>query len=204
MLGAGLPRTGTHSLKDGLELLLGAPCYHMVEVFEHMEHVPTWAAAARGEHVDFESILAPYAAAVDWPASAFWRELAELYPSALVVLSLRTDAETWWESMNVTVLETIRQEASESGRDPDWLAMVRELALTRLAHWHDRDALIAAYNAHVAAVREAFAGTGRLLEWRAAEGWEPLCAALGLQPPDEPFPHVNTREDWAARRAEAS
>ena len=57
-----------------------------------------------------------------------------------------------------------------------------------------------AYDAHAAAVREAFAGTGRLLEWRATDGWAPLCAALGVPVPDEPFPHVNTREDWAARQ----
>jgi hypothetical protein len=32
VIGAGLGRTGTTSLKMGLELLLKAPCYHMDEV----------------------------------------------------------------------------------------------------------------------------------------------------------------------------
>ena len=39
VVGAGLPRTGTRSLKDALELLLGGRCYHMSEVFEHPEDV---------------------------------------------------------------------------------------------------------------------------------------------------------------------
>jgi hypothetical protein len=41
----------------------------------------------------------------------------------------------------------------------------------------------------------------RLLEWRAADGWAPLCAALGVAVPDEPFPRVNTTEEFQARLA---
>jgi hypothetical protein len=38
-----------------------------------------------------------------------------------------------------------------------------------------------------------------LIEWTASEGWEPICAALGLPVPDEPFPRVNSREEIRAR-----
>ena len=55
VVGAGLPRTATRSQKDALELLLGGRCYHMAEVFEHLEDVPTWRAAARGDEVDWSS-----------------------------------------------------------------------------------------------------------------------------------------------------
>jgi hypothetical protein len=34
VVGAGVGRTGTHSLKIALEQLLGGPCHHMVEVFD--------------------------------------------------------------------------------------------------------------------------------------------------------------------------
>jgi len=44
---------------------------------------------------------------------------------------------------------------------------------------------------------------GRLLEWSAAEGWEPLCRALDLPVPDEPFPRRNTRDEFLARRTGA-
>ena len=41
VIGAGLGRTGTMSLKIALEKLLGGPCYHMVKLFEHLEeHTP--------------------------------------------------------------------------------------------------------------------------------------------------------------------
>jgi len=93
LVGAGLPRTATHSLKDALQQLLGAPCYHMIEVFEHPEHVPTWHRAVKGEIPDWEGFLGGYEAAVDWPASAFWRELAASFPDAPVLLSVRDTAE---------------------------------------------------------------------------------------------------------------
>lgn len=48
VVGAGLARTGTASLKAALELLLGAPCYHMFELFARPQHIPAWQAAARG------------------------------------------------------------------------------------------------------------------------------------------------------------
>src|SRR4051812_50222125 len=70
IVGAGLGRTGTHSLKLALERLLGDPCYHMAEVFEHLDHVPTWHAAIRGETVDWQPVLGGYAAIVDWPGAA--------------------------------------------------------------------------------------------------------------------------------------
>ena len=39
VIGAGLGRTGTSSLRAALELLLGQPCYHMTEAIEHPEHL---------------------------------------------------------------------------------------------------------------------------------------------------------------------
>ena len=69
VVGAGLGRTGTHSLKVAFEQLLGGPCYHMVEVFGRPDQRDTWAAAVRGEKVDWAAFLAPYRATVDWPAA---------------------------------------------------------------------------------------------------------------------------------------
>src|SRR6185436_189291 len=66
VVGAGLGRTGTHSLKLALEQLLGGPCYHMVEVFGHPEHVPLWRDAARGNEPDWDALFADYVATVDW------------------------------------------------------------------------------------------------------------------------------------------
>jgi hypothetical protein len=95
VVGAGLGRTGTHSLKLALERLLGGPCYHMVEVFGHPEHVDVWRRAALGETVDWDALFDGYVACVDWPGGSFWHELADAYPEAPILLSTRDSADTW-------------------------------------------------------------------------------------------------------------
>jgi hypothetical protein len=204
VVGAGLGRTGTMSLKLALEKLLGGPCYHMVEVLSHPEHVPEWHRAARGEMPDWDALLAGYRAAVDWPASAFWSELAAAYPDALVLLSVR-DPDAWWESASQTIFNGIGH-AAERGIPgmAEWLAMVRDLFEQRFVWPPDQEALAkAAFERHNARVRASVPGH-RLVEWQAGDGWGPICRALGVAVPDEPFPRSNTREEWLARFAAAT
>jgi hypothetical protein len=75
VVGAGLGRTGSHSLKIALETLLGGTCYHMVEVLPRPEHIPLWHGAIRGQEPDWDSMLQDFTAAVDWPAAAVWDQL---------------------------------------------------------------------------------------------------------------------------------
>jgi hypothetical protein len=197
VVGAGLGRTGTVSLKSALERLLGAPCYHMTEVFAHLDdHVPVWHAAVRGEPVDWEDLLGGYRAAVDWPVGAFWRPLGEAYPGAIVLLSVRDDAETWWRSADRTVFEAMRREPPPELQA--WYAMISDLwTATMGERWDDPDVAMAAYERHNAEVR-AGVPPERLVEWRPGDGWEPLCEALGLPVPEDRFPHENTTADFRA------
>src|SRR5438309_762706 len=107
VVGAGVGRTGTASLKEALEKLLGGPCYHMLEVFGHPEHVPQWGAAMSGDVVDWSALLDGYVATVDWPACTVWRELSEENPDALILLSTR-DPEAWWTSCDRTIWQVFR------------------------------------------------------------------------------------------------
>ncbi len=192
LIGAGVGRTGTLSLRTALETLLGEPCYHMFEVRQHPEHIPLWHAAARGEAVDWRALLDPYGAAVDWPASAFWPEIAAAFPDAVILLSSR-DAEGWWKSASNTIFEALQ------GVNGPWRDMIDAMFAARFtARIDDKAQAIAAFEAHNRAVREG-APAARLVEWQAADGWGPLCAALGLPIPDLPFPHVNSTEDFRAK-----
>jgi len=183
-------------LKTALEHLLDGPCYHMLEVFAHPEHVAVWHAAARGEDVDWPSLFEGYKAAVDWPASAFWRPLSEQWPEAPVVLSTR-DSEGWWRSADNTIFTAFRAAAdsTDDGMD-EWTAMVTDLfANTFTENFLDHDAAIAAFEAHNDAVRQAVPAD-RFVEWHPGDGWQPLCDALGLPVPDMDFPHVNTTQEF--------
>ncbi|MGI8870372.1 MAG: sulfotransferase, partial [Mycobacteriales bacterium] len=51
------------------------------------------------------------------------------------------------------------------------------------------------YERHVDEVRRTV-GADRLLEWHATDGWEPICHALDLPVPADPFPWDNRRQDW--------
>jgi hypothetical protein len=201
VIGAGLGRTGTMSLKLALQRLLGGKCYHMVELFEHLEeHTPLWHAAARGEPTDWDRIFDGYVATVDEPSSIMWKELMEYYPDALVILSLR-DPASWWRSANATILK-VKQDPPPAG-PPErvaWHAMVMEI----YKHIHpdgvnDPALTMASFTAHNERVK-AGVPAGRLLLWQAGDGWEPLCKALKLPVPDEPFPHSNTTEEFQARQ----
>jgi len=191
LIGAGVGRTGTLSLRTALETLLGAPCYHMFEVRHHPEHIPLWHAAARNEAVDWRGLLGNYAAAVDWPASAFWPEIAAAFPEAVILLSSR-DAEAWWKSASDTIFEAMQ------GVDNEWRRMIDAMFENRFTSAiDDKAACIAAYEAHNRAVRER-APAARLVEWHPGDGWEPICKALHLPVPDLPFPHVNSTEEFRA------
>lgn len=200
VIGAGVGRTGTNSLKLALQQLLGAPCYHMLDLLERPKDVPVWQQALDGEPVDWNGLFAGYRAAVDWTAAAFFSELATAYPKAIVLLSVR-DPDEWWRSAARTIFKSLESEPPP----PDTplakaLAPSRQFALRLLSrrftpNWADERAAKEAYARHNATVRASIP-SHRLVEWRPGDGWSPICGALRLPEPDKPFPHVNTTQDF--------
>ena len=199
VVGAGVGRTGTHSLKVALEQLLGAPCYHMIEVFGHPEHIATWTAAMKGDDVDWAPVFDGYAATVDWPGAGVWESIYADHPDALVLLSTRDSADTWWKSASRTIFLAMSQgaiaPAAIDERAGDWQEMATAMMQRFTPDWQQEDAAKAAYDAHNAHVR-ATVPADRLVEWQPSLGWEPLCAALGVAVPSEPFPVTNTTDEF--------
>jgi hypothetical protein len=194
VLGAGFGRTGTLSLKRALETLGLAPCYHMVEVARQPEHALVWARAARGEPVDWRAFFRDYAAAVDWPATAFWRDLASAFPAARIVLTVR-DTAAWYASFRATIVE--RTAALSPPKDSPLRAiydLTHELILSGVfgGRAADPQYACAVYDAHNRSVVDEIPAE-RLLVYDLAAGWPPLCAFLERPIPSVPFPHLNTR-----------
>ena len=195
LVGAGVGRTGTNSLQVALQQLLGGPCYHMVEVFGHPDHVPMWRAAAEGEMPDWDVLFEDYVAEVDWPASAFWRPLSEKYPDAPVLLSTRDSAEQWWHSADRTIFEVFKQGREKAPGTDQWYDMTVALFRNTFADPGDKDACMAAYERHNAEVR-ATIPADRLIDWNPKDGWPPICERLGLPVPADPFPVTNTTPEF--------
>jgi hypothetical protein len=207
VIGAGLGRTGTHSLGFALERLGYGPCYNIQEVSKNPGHAEIWSSAIDGAAVDWDALFAGYASAVEWPTVAFLPEVVGHFPGAKVVLTLR-DPESWYASASATIFEAL--ELSAHNPDPVRRAngrMNRRLILERTfggRYWEKAHAL-EVYRRHHQTVLEVVPPE-RLLQYRVEDGWEPLCAFLEEPVAPEPFPRLNDRAameasapDWAKK-----
>lgn len=212
VIGAGFPRTGTTSMKAALERLGLGPCHHMSEVLESSSLADRWASIAgtpSGE-VDWARLVEGWRSGVDWPLSFFWRELADAFPDARILLTVR-DPYRWYASMHATIFEAIRESvrAPEDRLLPEELATILPL-LDRMWNAHfgvgpgeipDEATAVEAFERHTARV-SAEVPADRLLVYRVGQGWEPLCEFLGVDVPDEPFPRLNDTEAMLAKQEE--
>jgi hypothetical protein len=204
VIGAGLGRTGTLSLKAALEELGFARCYHMREVLTHIGDARVWDAAARGEPVDWEKLFAGYQATVDWPGCSFYRQLLARYPEAKVILTVR-DPERWYESAHQTIYYVRNAFPAWSRylfpRMSTFRCMLDRIIWdgTFQGRFEDRAFAIDVFNRHNEQVRRDVPAD-RLLVHEVREGWEPLCAFLGVPVPEgKPFPHLNDAADFRGR-----
>jgi hypothetical protein len=210
LIGAGLPRTGTLTQKEALEILGLTPVYHWVDILADLEgQVPLWDGAIDGS-VDPAAILDGYQSTVDWPGGYFYKQLLESHPDAKVLLSVR-DADRWEPSFRETIVDMcygeslIRLLASARAHvDPKWR---RYLDLVDKMFWgekgtfpsgHSPSDLKEGFVAHNEEVKRVVP-PDQLLVWDVTEGWEPLCAFLDVPVPEEAMPHANDRATFLGR-----
>lgn len=199
IIGAGLPRTGTSSLKAALERLGFGPCYHMFELMQHPEHVGAWRSVLTGESSDWDRVFAGYRSAVDFPASIFWRELAEADPDAKVILTVR-DPRRWHASISNGMAAMAGGMQDRLGEFTELIPPMNDAARRMLGDdfglegQMDEQTSVEIFERHVETVRSALPAE-RLLVFAATDGWGPLCEFLGVEAPvDEPYPHLNDAE----------
>ena len=200
IIGSGFGRTGTRTLKEALETLGFGPCHHMEEVFANPGQVPFWQAIAAGEDVDLAEVFDGYVSQVDWPGAHVWRELAIAFPDAKVIHSTRPE-EAWWASFSRTIGKLI--DRYQGMPLPPHVRDMLDVGKSFVAEATfdgkiaDKASAIAAFRARQAEV-EAAIPADQLLVYDVAQGWEPLCAFLGVAVPEVDFPHRNRKDDfWA-------
>jgi hypothetical protein len=207
IIGPGFGRTGTYSFKIALEHLGFGPAHHMFEVRDNPHLLADWEAAARGETPDWDNVFAGYRSQVDWPGARVWSELADRYPAAKVILTVR-DPDEWYDSVTRTILPFVSARGSHNGAHPNAVAeMANRLIVEGVfdGRLDDRQHAISIFKAHNAEVRETI-DPARLLVFDVREGWDPLCAFLGVPVPSVSFPRLNSSKqfvenEWAGGRA---
>ncbi len=134
-----------------------------------------------------------------------------------MLLSQRKDADTWYASMDKTVLSQARMTRDAAtgsglrggpgpamGATEEQRAAVAEVfgsfGPTIFGSLDDPEVIKETYRRRLADVRAAIPAE-RLVEWQPGDGWQPLCTALGVPVPDEPFPFENTTAEFVERAA---
>lgn len=203
IIGAGLGRSGTMSLRAALGRL-GYPCYHMNAVlFEpaHKSDVDFWLEVAEDPGKvdrDWARVYGNVRATVDFPGCTVWRALIQAFPAAKVIFTHHPKgAQGWYDSTRATIYSGTGFEAGTTfggkvNRMMDSLVWHHMMQDTM----DDEAAAIARYQAHFEEVRDTVPAE-RLLIYSVDQGWGPLCAFLGEDVPEEPFPQVNAREHMA-------
>lgn len=204
VIGAGFGRTGTMSLKGALEQLGFGPSFHMIDVARNPELLPGWQAAVDGEPADWRALLDGWESTVDWPACTFWERIAEAFPDAKILLSVR-DPDAWYESclrsIHATAQAAARGELEGGSVDvsPEAMRMINRLIWdgTFEGRFEDRDFAIRVFTDHNEDVMRKVP-SDRLLVYEITQGWEPLCDFLDVPVPDTPLPHLNDSASFRA------
>ncbi len=195
VIGAGFGRTGTLSLKVALEQLGYGPCHHMKEVMLNNDQAEWFSQASKGVEVDWHEVFNKYSSAVDWPAAAYYQELAESFPDAKIVLGVR-DPDAWYESVENTIFRVIPN-------FPKWIRFIfprsdKVFNMIEKTIWQgefsgqfeDKGTAIQVFNERIETIKKMFPPE-RLLIHTSKDGWEPLCEFLDVDIPDTPYPWVN-------------
>jgi hypothetical protein len=208
IIGTGLGRTGTHTLKTALNHLGFGDCYHMVELFQKPEGLHYFEKAERGEAVDWNRLFHNYNSAVDYPVARYFRQISDYYPEAKIIHTYR-DPQVWFESAGKTIFiagrlsmkrflkfaahYTVSSEVRK--RLPVLLYNRRLMKLEFGNDISDKKKVIKKFEQHTENVIKKISSE-RLLLYNVSEGWEPLCKFLGVPVPAEKYPHTNTREEF--------
>lgn len=192
VIGAGFGRTGTDSMRLALNKLGFGLTHHMLEIIEKPDEQQSWRDVALGAPPDWDHLFEGYSSCVDWPSAFYWRELSGVYPEARVLLTWRSP-ESWWTSFENTILKALL-----IPDDPNSLGQSLIAEQVFGGRPDDREHAINVYQDHVDDVM-ATVPADRLLLHKIGDGWEPLCAHLGVAVPKEGFPKRNSTSEFLNR-----
>jgi hypothetical protein len=216
VIGSGVGRTGTHSLKLALEILGFGKCYHMEELFLHPENIIYFKKAESGETVDWDKLFTGYSSAVDYPVAKYYKQLIAAFPQAKIIHTVR-DPESWYNSATETIFwaskPSLGRILSLAIKLPFSSAARKRLPILQFngrmvdnifgKNLKDKQEVIKRYNEINTETLNTIP-KDRSLVYDVKTGWEPLCRFLNVPVAEVPFPRSNTREVFKQNAAKAA
>jgi len=211
VIGAGLPRTGTNTLKQSLEQLGNKHVYHMKELLVNPEKLHLWKTLDETGDTDWDALYEGYDGTVDFPGYPWYKEHMKRYPDAKVILTVR-DFDAWYKSVDSTVFRAGPQTPGEKIKMMGkLLTSARARNVVKCIKWfkkcffaerlqgkfEDKEFAKKFWEDHIAEVK-AYVPADKLLVYDVRDGWAPLCKFMGVPEPDEPLPHLNKKENFKA------
>jgi hypothetical protein len=214
VIGTGMGRTGTHSLKMALEQLGFTKCYHMVELFNNPAGLSCFEKAEAGEAADWDTLFLGYTSAVDYPVARYYKQLIVKYPEAKIVHTMR-DPESWYKSCVQTIFWASKPSPARilnmMVKMPFSPVLRKRLPVLKYngkmldnefgSDLLNKNEVIKRFNARNEEVLNTVPKE-RLLVYNVKEGWGPLCSFLNIALPATPFPVSNTSEEFKQRVAQ--
>ncbi|AKH42832.1 hypothetical protein FHS61_000605 [Altererythrobacter atlanticus] len=170
VFGVGLNKTGTTSLAACMEKL----------GYRHMGYRLDLLKAYRSGQMDeVWAVIDAHDSFDDWPYPLMYRELAERYPDAQFLLTIRRSPEIWFDSL------------ARHSRQSRPFRNARKLAYGWRYPENAREQHLEFYRRHNAEVQEYLGNRVKVLCWETGDGWPELCDFIGAAVPEEAFPHAN-------------
>ncbi|MEP7317269.1 MAG: sulfotransferase family protein [Panacibacter sp.] len=211
IIGTGMGRTGTHSLKLALEELGFGKCYHMAELFNHPEELIHFEKAEKGEDADWDTLFEGYQSAVDYPVTRYYKQLMKKYPDAKMIHTYR-EPESWYQSASQTIIWASKPSFGRILKMmlklPFSPGLRKQMPILKFngkliesefgKDYKNKDSVIDFYNRHNEDVLQTVPKE-KLLVFDPKQGWAPLCNFLGVPVPQTPFPQTNKRDEFISR-----
>ncbi len=209
IIGAGLPRTGTNTLKESLERLGYMKTYHMKELLVHPENLHYWLALKETGTTRWDELYKGFQASVDFPGYPWYKEHMKRYPDAKVILTVRP-FEKWYSSIHSTIWQagpqTLLQKLGMMSKlliNPRLRSVIKCVKFAKATifanhlqgKFQDKAFAEKIFNKHIEDVK-AYVPAEKLLVYDVSDGWGPLCKFLGKPIPKEPLPHLNKKENF--------
>eukprot|EP00357_Protocruzia_adherens_P008371 CAMPEP_0114989370 /NCGR_PEP_ID=MMETSP0216-20121206/10159_1 /TAXON_ID=223996 /ORGANISM="Protocruzia adherens, Strain Boccale" /LENGTH=257 /DNA_ID=CAMNT_0002352339 /DNA_START=23 /DNA_END=796 /DNA_ORIENTATION=+ len=207
VIGAGLPRNGTLSMKYALEIIYKGKCYHGEELFTFSStHANFWHDVHQNKLTDDEIkhwlTSRHYIAGVDTPFALHYHKFLQIFPNAKVILNIR-DAKSWYQSVKATLIPL----SNTVNTFPVNLLAPNQQKISHIPFTSPDGTT----NPHSGVVGSTLLGEqpaidfynqwtdtvintvpkDRLLIYNIMDGWEPLCEFLDVDVPEVAFPRVN-------------